>query len=139
MKETIRHRGVVEQIGATTCAVRILQQTACGGCAVKHLCKSSESKEKTVEARLDGATVSLGQTVVVEGSVGQGLKAVLLAYALPLVLMVVVLFGVTRLSNEDAGGLCALLFLGIYYGILYLFRNRLDRKFRFVVKVINAE
>lgn len=92
-----------------------------------------------MEARLDGAMVSLGQTVVVEGSVDQGLKAVLLAYALPLVLMVVVLFGVTRLSNEDAGGLCALLFLGIYYGILYLFRNRLDRKFRFVVKVINAE
>ena len=130
---------MVEQISATTCAVRILQQTACGGCAVKHLCKSSESKEKMVEARLDGATVCVGQTVVVEGSVGQGLKAVLLAYALPLVLMVAVLFGVTKLSNEDAGGLCALLFLGAYYGALYLFRNRLNRKFCFVVKVINAE
>ena len=40
---------MVEQIKATTCVVRIMQQTACGGCAVKHLCKSSESKEKIVE------------------------------------------------------------------------------------------
>ena len=68
MRETIRHQGVVEQIKATTCVVRIMQQTACGGCAVKHLCKSSESKEKIVEACMGDEPVQVGQTVVVEGT-----------------------------------------------------------------------
>lgn len=133
MKETIRHQGVVEQTGATTCVVRILQQAACGGCAVKHLCKSSESKEKLVEASTCGAHLSVGQQVMVEGTVSQGLRAVGIAYVVPLVGMVALLLGCSILWGEDVGAGLALLFLAVYYAGLYLLRGRLDRRFRFRV------
>lgn len=138
MKETIRHEGVVEQVKSTTCVVRIMQQTACGGCSVKHLCKSSESKEKIVEASMGSVPVHVGQTVMVEGSLRQGLKAVWIAYAIPLLLMVGVLFLGCTLWSEDVGALLALLLLGLYYGGLYLFRGRLDRRFRFVLTPLDS-
>ena len=137
MKETIRHQGVVEQVGATTCVVRILQQTACGGCSVRQLCKSSESKEKVVEASVGSEPVHEGQTVMVEGSLRQGLRAVWLAYAVPLLLLVAVLFLGCTLWSEDVGALLALLFLALYYWGLYLLRDRLDRRFRFVVRPLD--
>lgn len=139
MKETIRHQGVVEQIGATTCVVRILQQAACGGCSVKQLCKSSESKEKLVEASLGGMIVRVGQKVMVEGTVGQGLKAVWIAYVVPLLGMVLVLFLGSAVQGEDLGALLALLFLIIYYGGLYLYRRRLNGSFRFRVMPFDEE
>ncbi len=139
MKETIRHEGVVEQVKSTTCLVRIMQQTACGGCAVKHLCKSSESKEKVVEACMDGVPVHVGQMVMVEGSLRQGLRAVWIAYAIPLLLMVGVLFLGCTLWGEDVGALLALLLLGLYYAGLYLFRGHLDRRFRFVVTPLDSD
>lgn len=133
MKETIRHQGVVEKIVSTTCFVRIMQQAACSGCSVKQLCKSSESKEKVIEASMGDILVQVGQTVMVEGAVRQGLKAVWMAYAVPLILMVATIFFVSRLWNEDVAALLALLLLLCYYGILFLFRKRLNRSFRFRV------
>lgn len=133
MKETIQHQGVVEQTGTTTCVVRILQQAACGGCAVKQLCKSSESKEKLVEASLCGTSVHVGQQVMVEGTVRQGLRAVCIAYVAPLLGMVILLFGASALWGEDVGALLALLFLAVYYVGLYLCRGRLNGSFRFHV------
>lgn len=138
MKETIRHQGVVEQTGATTCVVRIMQQTACGGCSVKHLCKSSESKEKTVEASVGDVPVRVGQTVVVEGSLSLGFKAVWIAYAVPLLLMVAVLFLGCTLWGEDVGALLALGGLALYYAVLYLLRDHLNRRFRFRVRPLDG-
>ena len=48
--ETIRHEGIIESLGAEGCTVRILQASACSSCSARQLCRSSESKEKLVEA-----------------------------------------------------------------------------------------
>ncbi len=133
MKETIRHQGVVEQITSTSCFVRILQQAACSGCSVKHLCNSSESKEKIIEASIGDMPVQVGQTVVVEGALKQGLRAALMAYAVPLILLVVVLFVGSHFWNEDVGAVLSLSFVLLYYGILFLFRDRMSKRFRFRV------
>ena len=47
--EIIHHKGVVERIDGEKCYVRILQHSACAGCAAHKLCNSSESKEKIIE------------------------------------------------------------------------------------------
>ncbi|MGN0234082.1 MAG: SoxR reducing system RseC family protein [Bacteroidaceae bacterium] len=138
MKEVIRHQGVVEQITSTTCSVRIMQQAACNGCSVKHLCKSSESKEKVIEASIGDVPVQVGQSVMVEGAVRQGLKAVWMAYAVPLILMVVVLFLGSCFWNEDVAALLSLVFLLVYYCVLFLFRHRLNKSFRFRVIPFDA-
>ena len=86
-KKTIKHEGIVENIGADHCTVRILQASACSSCSARQLCRSSESKEKVIEVKGNYSTLNVGDTVTLVGSVRQGLRASLLAYVVPLILM----------------------------------------------------
>ena len=132
--ETIRHEGIVESIGAKSCLVRILQASACSSCSARQLCRSSESKEKVIEVKGHYPTLQVGDNVTLIGSVRQGLRASVLAYVIPLIIMLVALFVGTRLGGDGIGALAALLFLAIYYGILFLFRAKLDKHFSFKIE-----
>lgn len=132
--ETIRHEGIVESIGAKSCSVRILQASACSSCSARQLCRSSESKEKVIEVKGHYPTLQVGDNVTLIGSVRQGLRASVLAYVFPLIIMLVALFVGTRLGGDGIGALAALLFLAIYYGILFLFRDKLDKQFSFKIE-----
>ena len=131
--ETIKHDGIVESIDAGKVTVRILQASACSSCSARQLCRSSESKEKLIEVRGNYPTLHVGDSVTLQGSVRQGLRASLLAYIVPLILMVAALFYGTHLRGEGAGALAALLVLAIYYGGLYLLRNKLGKQFEFSI------
>jgi len=130
-EEAIRHEGIVESVGTESCSVRILQATACSSCSARQLCRSSESKEKLIEVRGHYPTLHVGDSVTLTGSVRQGLRASLLAYIVPLILMLVALFIVTRLYGEAAGALAALLVLMLYYGVLYMMKDKLGKEFEF--------
>ena len=131
--EIIHHRGVVEQIDGTKCYVRILQHSACSGCAAHKLCNSSESKEKIVEALFMEDGIQVGDAVDVEGTVSQGLRAVYICYLIPLVFMVFFLFLGYHLGGDLMGIAFTLLFLAVYYSVLYLYRNRIGKHFGFTV------
>ena len=133
-KETIRHKGIVEHIGTEDCHVRILQASACSSCGARQLCRSSESKEKVIEVKGHYPTLHVGDPVTLIGSVRQGLRASVLAYVLPLVLMLAVLFAGTYLGGEGLGALAALLTLALYFGVLYLMRDKLGKEFAFKIK-----
>lgn len=132
--ETIRHEGIVESIGAKSCLVRILQASACSSCSARQLCRSSESKEKVIEVKGHYPTLQVGDNVTLIGSVRQGLRASVLAYVIPLIIMLIALYVGTRLGGDGIGALAALLFLAIYYGILFLFRDKLDKQFSFKIE-----
>lgn len=132
--ETIRHEGIVESIGADGLTVRILQASACSSCEARKLCRSSESKEKLVEVKGHYPTLQVGDSVTLCGSVRQGLRASVLAYVVPLVLMLVALFAATRLWGEKAGALVALLTLALYYGVLFLLKDKLGKHFTFRIE-----
>ena len=132
--ETIRHEGIVESIGAKSCLVRILQASACSSCSARQLCRSSESKEKVIEVKGHYPTLQVGDNVTLIGSVQQGLRASVLAYVIPLIIMLVALYVGTRLGGDGIGAIAALLFLAIYYGILFLFRDKLDKHFSFKIE-----
>jgi len=134
-KKTISHEGIVESIGTDGCTVRILQASACSSCSARQLCRSSESKEKLIEVWGDYPTLHVGDNVTLIGSVRQGLWASVLAYVVPLVLMVIALFVGTRLDGEVTGALAALLVLALYYGVLYMMRNRIGKEFEFEIKL----
>ena len=101
--ETIKHDGIVESIGAGKVTVRILQASACSSCRARQLCRSSESKEKLMEVRGHYPTLHVGDSVTLVGSVRQGIRASVLAYIVPLVLMLVVLFLGTHHDGEGMG------------------------------------
>ena len=130
-KESIKHEGIVESIGTDGLTVRILQASACSSCDARKLCRSSESKEKLVEVKGHYPTLQVGDQVTLCGSVRQGLRASVLAYVIPLILMLVALFAGTRLWGEKLGALAALLALALYYGVLFLLKDKLGKHFEF--------
>ena len=132
--EAISHEGIVESIGTGSCRVRILQASACSSCSARQLCRSSESKEKLIEVRGHYPTLQVGDSVTLTGSVRQGLRASVLAYIVPLILMVAALFTCSRLYGEGTGALAALLVLALYYGVLYMMRDRLGKEFEFEIE-----
>ena len=132
--ETIRHEGIVESLGAEGCTVRILQASACSSCSARQLCRSSESKEKLVEVKGHYPTLHVGDRVMLVGSVRQGLRASVLAYVVPLIIMLVVLFLVTHHYGEKLGALAALLALALYYGMLFLLKDKLAGQFLFRIE-----
>ena len=132
--ETIRHEGIIESLGAEGCTVRILQASACSSCSARQLCRSSESKEKLVEVKGHYPTLHVGDRVMLVGSVRQGLRASVLAYVVPLVIMLVVLFLVTHHYGEKLGALAALLALALYYGVLFVLKDKLAGQFSFKIE-----
>lgn len=126
------HRAVVEQIMSHAVRVSIVQETACATCVAAQLCNSSEKKQKTMDIVCDTSQYRVGQEVTIVGSLGLGLKATLLAYVVPLFIMMTVLIGVNFMTGSESVAAVACLFtLTIYCGGLYLFRDKLQRTFQF--------
>ena len=137
MMNKISHTGIIETIKDECITVRILQTSACASCKVAGHCSASESKEKIVEVRDKKAAVrhQEGDSVIVAMSAQNGREAVLIAFAIPLVLMLVVLIGMRQLTeNEGVMALVAVLSLVPYYFAVYLFRRKLAGKFAFVIE-----
>lgn len=132
--EAIRHEGIVESIGTECCSVRILQASACSSCSARLMCRSSESKEKLIEVKGHYPTLQVGDKVTLTGSVHQGLRASVLAYIVPLILMLIALYLGTRLGGDGIGALAALIVLVLYYGVLYLLRDKLGKQFSFKIE-----
>jgi len=135
--DVIKHTGVVEAINGNNCYVRILQHSACSGCSAQRLCNSSESKEKIITVLLNGEDVQVGETVNIEGTVVQGLRAVYICYMIPLVLLIVSVYLGVRLSGDMLGVFLSLGVLAIYYIVLYLFRNSIGQHFAFTLHKIS--
>ena len=132
----ISHEGIVKAVEGEYVRVRILQASACAGCAAKQMCSSAEAKEKEVAVVTRDATrYSAGQQVVLEGRLADGRRAALIAYGLPLVVMLAVLVLAVQLTRSEAqGALWALSSVAAYYAVVFLFfRQRLQRQFTFQI------
>ena len=135
-KKTIEHSGTVLRTDGEWVEVEIVSASACSSCDAAKLCTASEGKRKTVMAlQGEGCKHEVGDTVVVEGRESQGLGATVLAYVVPLLLMVGTIVGLEALGvKESTAGIASLVILAPYYSILYLLRNRLNKAFIFKTK-----
>ncbi len=138
-RNTIKHAGVVRAIKGKRAEIEIVSSSACSSCKARSMCNASENKIKLVDAILPlGQDVELGQQVDVVGEERMGMTAVLLAYILPLLLMLLVLIVAKNLGCNDAqGGLAALGVLVPYYVVMYLFRKQISKKIVFIVELKN--
>lgn len=135
--EKISHIGIVEDIKGQAVQVRIQQASACDLCHAKSICSSADTKEKIVEVRAAEGSVSIGDKVMVEGAASMGMKAVFLAYVLPLILLILVMVLCLTLIAPGNEVLAALVSLGIllpYAFLLYLLKDKLSKKFRFEIR-----
>lgn len=137
--ERIEHTGIIERIDEKHMTVRIQQISACAGCHAKSICSSADKEEKIVDIRNYIGTYRVGQWVRLTGTSSMGLQAVLLAYVLPLFLMIAAMYASQQWffpQNEGLSALIALGSLAVYYPLLYLVRNPLQKKFVFEVSAL---
>ena len=136
MDEKITHAGIVEQVDGGRVRVRIMQTSACAACKVAGHCNAAEAKEKLVDVFTASASqLKVGDAVTVAASRQMATQALLLAFGLPLVIMLAVLLVILSLTGrEGLSALCALGALLPYYGVLWLLRGRLQQRMAFWIE-----
>ena len=161
-REMIKHDGIIIALNEDgTALVRIVQTSACAACKAKAMCASAESAEKEMTVVLLGEngkvniennstqfyttlhnstqSYKVGDTVEVMVQQKMGWKAVVLAYLLPFFVMLAVIFMGNALWNvrEEILGTAALCAMALYYLVLGMFKDKLQKEFSFTAKKKN--
>ena len=131
----ISHEGVVTKITDEELEIKILSQSACAACHAKSACGMGEQAEKILTVpRPKSKDFALMQRVNVRMAIGQGNKAAVLAYLIPIILLLAVLFVCLGLGlREGISALLSVVALIPYYIILYLRRDKLKQKFEYII------
>ena len=135
-EETISHEGVISKITDDELEIKILAQSACAACHAKSACGMGEQAEKILTVpRPKGKDFAIGQKVNVRMAIGQGNKAAVLAYLIPILLLLAVLFACLGLGvNEGLSALISIVALVPYYIVLYLKRDKLRKQFDYTIE-----
>ena len=134
----IKHDGIIIALNEDgTALVRIVQTSACAACKAKAMCASAESAEKEMTVVLLGdGQWAVGDTVEVMVQQKMGWKAVVLAYLLPFFVMLIVMFVGNAIwaVREEILGTVALCAMALYYLVLGMFKDKLQKEFSFTAR-----
>ena len=134
-KNTISHKGIVQKSCNESVTVLITAESACSGCHAEGSCSISGKEEKYVVVK-GNYDVNEGDTVTVAMEQSTGFTALFFGYVFPLLPVIMSLIVFMSLGiPELVSGLLAIATLVPYYLILYLFRNKINDKFNFSIKV----
>ena len=136
MTDIIKHRGRVEKVEGSHVVVRIVQTSACSACSIKGHCNASESKEKLIDVFEVNASYQIGEEVVLLGTTSMGMQAVLLAFGVPLVILIVALGVTMHLTDGNAlvSSLVGLLSIVPYYFAIHFNKYKLKKTFSFTIE-----
>ena len=136
MTDIIKHRGRVEKVEGSHVVVRIVQTSACSACSIKGHCNASESKEKLIDVFEVNASYQIGEEVVLLGTTSMGMQAVLLAFGVPLVILIVALGVTMHFTDGDAlvSSLVGLLSIVPYYFAIHFSKDKLKKTFSFTIE-----
>ena len=135
MSHTLQHRGKVDHITNDKVFVRVEKQTACAGCHAKGLC-GEKGEERIMEVTTPYAsTFEVGESVIVSlVNRSMGWSSVAWGYIFPLVVLLVVLFGVKALGAEDGiAAVTSIVAIAIYYAVLYALRSKFEKRIQFTI------
>lgn len=136
--EVITHEGTIIEISDDLIKVEIISKSACAACHAKGLCGAGEEGVKQITLRTpDGSSYHLGESVTVALERSLGLKAVLLSYVIPVLILIILVVTLSAFfSSEWLVGLLSLGAVALYYLVLYFFRNKLSAKYEF--RIVNC-
>ncbi|MDR0743741.1 MAG: SoxR reducing system RseC family protein [Tannerella sp.] len=129
MKDLIQHQGIIEKIERHRVFVRIEQKATCSACHARSACLVSDKKEKIIEIDDTSGRYTTNEQVIISAHSSVGFFAVIMAFTIPLILVIIALIiGMNQSGSEGISGLAGLSILIPYYFILYIFRDRLKKK-----------
>lgn len=131
--------GVVIRARATAAEIEIVQYSACSSCTLKGVCVGGESASRLVSARTETA-LKPGTRVELSMEERWGLLGTLVAFVVPLVLVVTVFFATRpHVGREEWAGLLAVGSLVPYYLGIYRLRDRFARLVTFYARPLSKE
>ena len=139
-EKTIVHNGIIEEISNKLIRVKFISFTSCSECNAKSLCAISDLKDKYVEVSKTRDLYQVGEEVKIILQQSLGFLAVFWAYVLPFLLVILTLGVLTQVSDNEllTGGFSLAILIPYYLG-LYLYKNKLEKKFRFIIKKLEVQ
>lgn len=139
MSQIIEHSGIVRNVNEKHIQVEIVQLSACSSCHAKGACSAADMGEKLIDVETDSTDYKVGDTVILYGQSSMGLFAVLLAFVIPFVIILLTLLILNNYTdNEALSGSIALGTLVPYFLILSRFNTKLKSRLKFQVKKLSA-
>ena len=130
----ISHIGEIVAIEPDFITVKIVSESACSHCHAAAFCGTADAAEKLVSVPFSLGDWSVGQKVNVLLKRSMGFKAVWLAYAIPLVVLLAVLLGLLSVGlGELPSALAAIGAVALYYLVLLLLRDKLRNEYSFYI------
>lgn len=127
--EPIRQSATVVRIDETEIEVEVCRPEACAACKARSVCsegRASEGGGRRMTLGNDGQGYAVGERVTLVMRRSAGFKAVIIAYFIPVCLIVAALLVFQQTEvRETVAGLITLGIVGIYYLVVRLFRKRL--------------
>lgn len=138
MKEDcVEQKGIVIKKQEDKLIVKIEQKSTCSSCHARGACTSLDKKDKEIEIKTkDTQNYNIGDEVIITISTKLGMKAVFIAFVLPLILLVIALFLSIKLFSltQSLSALVSLLVVAAYYVLLYKQNHLLSKEFNFLIK-----
>ncbi len=135
---TISHKGIVRSVSPDKTVVEILSTSACASCHAAGLCTASEAAKKEVVVMTEPGKYSVGEEVEVFLAESLGLKAVLISYVIPLVILLILVVSLTYTNiHEAVAALIGIAAAGLYYLILYFRRDTISKEYSFQIRKEN--
>ena len=135
-EHNICREGVIRAIDGDSLQVEVVVSSACSGCHAKSICIPSDRRQEIITVEnTRHEDYHVGETVELLLETSAGNKAVVLAYVLPLLVLLVLLFGCYALTHKELLSVgVGMLGVVIYYLILKSAGKSLDRKITFGVR-----
>lgn len=135
----IEHEGVIKAINPQFIDVEIINKSMCSACHAKSACTMSDQSAKLIRVNnFYGAKFEEGENVLVVMKRTMGLRAVWISYAIPLIILLILLLSLPYLNlNELQSALIAVLGVAVYYFGIYLFRDKIAEEFTFTIEKHN--
>ena len=135
--EYIDHKGRITALDPEkrTVTVTLLEEADCGGCPAGKLCSNFSPDKNVVTVQVaDISAYKVGDFVAVRGTERLHRKAIMLATVIPSLALIIVMIGIYLLTGSQlAACLSALGARVVFFGGLYLMRNKLAHEFVFEI------
>ena len=132
-QNNVSHDGIVKEVLEDGLLVEMKVTSACAACHAKSACMAGQGQTRLVKARTDNTEkIAAGDRVRVSMKASLGGKAVLLAYVLPLfILLGMLLLSMKLFDNELIAFGITVAALALYYICLKLFSKKIATEFVF--------
>lgn len=135
----IEHEGYIRSIDGDKLTVSIIQNSACSECHARKACMAADTKEKMVDVIDTSGSYQVNERVVLLGKTSIGYRAIMWAFAIPLIILIVGVWLSTSTWNltEMQSALVALCSLVPYYTLLYMLRHKMAGRLAFTINKSN--